>query len=204
MDSEKAPTGDFPGGIGDEPEEWRHHGFLVGSSGAIEARFVGHHRSIGDPAGDQNIDRDGGAAEVLRHDRAERLERCLGWAVGRGAGIKHRAEACRDVDDPTSALAHHLGHDRIRERQGCRRVHRDIPAPLIGRDLPELEGALPAIRPDGARADPGVVDEDVDAAEPGSHGLGDLVGCRVVGQVRLNGEQLRRFALLTRACCEGL
>jgi hypothetical protein len=47
-------------------------------------------------------------------------------------------------------------------------MDRDKAAPLIGRDLPELEGTLPAVRSDGARADPGVVDEDIDAAEPGA------------------------------------
>src|SRR5712675_2262056 len=51
------------------------------------------------PTGDEDVDGDPGAVEVLRHDRAERLERRLGWAVGRGAGIQHRAEACRNVDD---------------------------------------------------------------------------------------------------------
>ena len=64
-------------------------------------------------------------------------------------------------------------------------MDRDEAAPLIGRDLPELEGALPAIQSDGARADPGVVNEDVDAAEPGARGFGDLIDGGVVGQIRL-------------------
>jgi hypothetical protein len=68
-------------------------------------------------------------------------------------------------------------------------VNRDEAAPLIGRNLPELEGALPTIRSDCARADPGVVDEDVDAAEPGSRGFGDLIDRGVVGRIRLDGEQ---------------
>ena len=72
-------------------------------------------------------------------------------------------------------------------------MNRDEAAPLIGRDLPELEGALPAIRSDGARADPGVVDEDVDAAEPGSRGLGDLIDRGVAGQIRLDGEEIVPF-----------
>jgi hypothetical protein len=55
-------------------------------------------------------------------------------------------------------------------------VDRDEAAPLIGRDLPELEWALPTVRTDRARADPGVVDEDVDAAEPGARGFSDLIG----------------------------
>ena len=57
------------------------------SFASIEARFVGDHRSVGDPTGDEDVDGDPGAIEVLRHDRAERLERGLGWAVGRGARI---------------------------------------------------------------------------------------------------------------------
>jgi hypothetical protein len=35
---------------------------------------VGNHRSVGDPAGDQHVDRDTGSIKVFRHDRAERLE----------------------------------------------------------------------------------------------------------------------------------
>jgi hypothetical protein len=38
---------------------------------------VGHHRRVGDPAGHQNVDGHTGTVEVLRHDRAERLECCL-------------------------------------------------------------------------------------------------------------------------------
>jgi hypothetical protein len=64
MDSEKAPTGDFPGDIGDEPEEWRHHYFWLDQLGAIEARFVGDHRSVGDPTGDEDVDGNPGAVQV--------------------------------------------------------------------------------------------------------------------------------------------
>jgi hypothetical protein len=77
MDSEKAPTGDFPGSIGDEPNQRRRHDLRLDHLGAIEARVVGHHRRVGDPAGHQNVDGHTGTVEVLRHDRAERLECCL-------------------------------------------------------------------------------------------------------------------------------
>jgi hypothetical protein len=87
------------------------------------------------PPGEQNIDRHSGTVEVFCHDRAERLERGLGGPVGRGAGIQHRAEAGHNVDDPAPALAHHLGHDSVRQRPRCCRVDRDKPAPLIGRDF---------------------------------------------------------------------
>ena len=83
-------------------------------------------------------------------------------------------------------------------------MNRDEAAPLIGRNLPELEGALPTIRSDCAWADPGVVHEDIDAAEPGARGFGDLIGRGVIGQIRLDGEQIGRLALLTRACRKGL
>ena len=66
MHAKKAPTGDFPGSLGDEPEEWRHHYFWLDHLGAIEARFFRHHRSVGDPTGDQDVDGDPGAVEVLR------------------------------------------------------------------------------------------------------------------------------------------
>jgi hypothetical protein len=44
-------------------------------------------------------------------------------------------------------------------------MDRDKAAPLI-RDLPEFERTLPAVRPDRTGADAGVVDENIDAAEP--------------------------------------
>jgi transposase len=50
----------------------------------------------------------------------------------------------------------------------------------------------------------GVVDEDVDAAVPGSRGLGDLIDRGVVGQIRLDGEQFGRLSLLTRGRRKGL
>ena len=133
------------------------------------------------PPGDQHVDRDTGSIKVLRHDRAERLERRLGWPVGRGTGVQHRAEAGRDVDDPSPTLAHHLGHDGIRQRQRCGRVNRDEAAPLIGRNLPELEGAPPTVWTDCSRANTGVVDEDVDAAEQGARGFGGLIAPGVAG-----------------------
>jgi hypothetical protein len=48
---------------------------------------------------------------------------------------------------------------------------------------------------------PALFDEDVDAAEPGSGGPGDLIGRGVIGQIRLDGEQIGRLALL--ACAGG-
>jgi len=62
-------------------------------------------------------------------------------------------------------------------------VDRDKAAPLIRGDLPEFEWALPAVRPDCPWADPGIVDQDVDAAEPIAGGFGDLPGRGVVGQI---------------------
>jgi hypothetical protein len=78
-------------------------------------------------------------------------------------------------------------------------VNRDKAAPLIRRDLPELERALPAVRPNGAWPDPGIVDEDVDAAEPTARGFGDLLGRGIVGQIGLDDEQVVRLSLLTSA-----
>ena len=51
-------------------------------------------------------------------------------------------------------------------------VHRNEAAPLIGRDLPEFEGTLPAVRPDCSRADAGIVHQNVDASEPIAGGFG--------------------------------
>jgi hypothetical protein len=66
-------------------------------------------------------------------------------------------------------------------------VDGDKAAPLIRRDLPEFERALPAVRPDCTWADPGVVDEDVDAAKLAARGFGDCVRRRLVGQIGSDG-----------------
>jgi hypothetical protein len=78
-------------------------------------------------------------------------------------------------------------------------VDRDEAAPLIGRNLQEFDRAVPTIRSDCAWADPGVVDEDIDAAEPGSRGADDLIGRGVTGQVGLDGEEIVPLSLLTGA-----
>jgi len=114
------------------------------------------------------------------------------------SGVQHRAEAGGDIDDPAPALAHHLGHDRVCERPRRCRVHRDKAAPLIGRDLPEFERALPTIRADRARTDPGIVDKDVDAPKPGAGSSGDLIGCGVAAQIPLDGEQFGGLSLFAR------
>ena len=95
------------------------------------------------------------------------------------------AQAGRDIDDAAPASAHHFGHNRIRERQRCRRVYCDEAAPLIGSDLPELERPLPTIRSNCTRTNAGIVDQDVNASEPIAGGLGDLPGRDVVGQIGL-------------------
>jgi hypothetical protein len=69
MHAKKAPTGDFPGRIGDEPYERRRHDLRLDHLRAIETRIIGHHGSVGDPAGDEDVPCDAGAIEVLRHDR---------------------------------------------------------------------------------------------------------------------------------------
>jgi len=107
-------------------------------------------------------------------------------------------QAGRGIDDAAPALAHHFGHDRVRQSERRRRVDRDKAAPLVRRDLPKFERALPAIRSNCTGANPGVVDEDVDAAEPVAGGLTDLPGRGVAGQIGLNGEQVAGLALLTR------
>ena len=65
MDSEKPSTGDFPGGIRDEPKERRHHHLRLDHLGAIEAR-LGHHRRVRYAGEDQDIDGDAGAVEMRR------------------------------------------------------------------------------------------------------------------------------------------
>jgi hypothetical protein len=61
MYSEEAPARHFPGCIGDTPEERRHHNLGLDQLGAIEARFIGDHRRVGHPAGNEHVDGDAGA-----------------------------------------------------------------------------------------------------------------------------------------------
>jgi hypothetical protein len=51
-------------------------------------------------------------------------------------------------------------------------------------------------------ADPGIVDEDVNAAKLAAGGFSDLIGRGIVGQIHLNGEQLVGLSLLTSARCK--
>ena len=81
MNAKKAPAGDFPSGIGDKPQEGRHHNLGLDQLGAIEARFVRDHWGIRHPAWDQDIHRHPGALKVLRLDSAQRFERRLGRSV---------------------------------------------------------------------------------------------------------------------------
>ncbi len=75
-------------------------------------------------------------------------------------------------------------------------MDRDKAAPLIGSDLPEFERALPAVGPDCPWADPGVVDEDVDGAEPIAGGFSDLLDRGIAGKIGLDGEQFGPLSLL--------
>ena len=155
-------------------------------------------RGVRYPARDQDVNGHSSTVQILRHNRAERLECGLGGSVSRGAGVQHRAQTGCDVDDPSPALAHHVGHDRVRQGQRCSCVDRDKSAPLIGRDLPDFLSRGKAIRSNCTGANPGVVDEDVDAAEPIAGRFGDLLGGGVAGQIGWYGEQVVRVALLIR------
>src|SRR6202030_3052553 len=109
--------------------------------GAIKTCFVGDHRRVRYPAGNQHVDRDPGPVEVLRHNRAERLECCLGRAVGWEAQIYHRAEAGRDIDDPTPSLAHHRIISPIGYKSECAgAVNRHARWLLTGFDRGDLDG----------------------------------------------------------------
>ncbi len=83
---EKAPAGDVVSTVRYEPDQRRRHDLRLDQLGAVEARLIRNHRRVGHPARDQNIDGHPGAVEVLRHDRAERLERGLGGAVSQVTG----------------------------------------------------------------------------------------------------------------------
>ena len=78
MHAKKASVGDLPGSVGNEPDRRCYHDFRLDQLGAIEACLIGNHRSIGRAAGNEDADSDAGTLEILRHNRAERLERSLG------------------------------------------------------------------------------------------------------------------------------
>jgi hypothetical protein len=95
--------------------------------------------------------------------------------------------------------AYHLRRRDLDRGLRLGRSSGDKAAPLIGSDLPELERPLPAIRPDCTGADTGVVEKNIDAAEPITSRLSDLLGRGIVGQIRLDCEEVGSLALLTRA-----
>ena len=70
MNAKKAPTGDFPCGIGDEPEQRRHHNLRLDQLGAIEPGFIRDHGVFVTPPGTKDIYGDPGAVQILRHNRA--------------------------------------------------------------------------------------------------------------------------------------
>jgi hypothetical protein len=102
---------------------------------------------------------------------------------------QHRAQAGRDVDDTPEAAPYHRRRDQPCQAEAGRRVHRDEPAPLRGRHLPEADRARAVVAAQRGHADPVIVDEDVDTAEAAFHRHDGLL-CRTLdAQVAGEGEK---------------
>ena len=64
MDPEKPSTGDFPGGIRDEPEERRRHDLWLDRAGSVKPASSEIIGVLVNSAGDQDVDGDAGAVEI--------------------------------------------------------------------------------------------------------------------------------------------
>ena len=78
-------------------------------------------------------------------------------------------------------------------------MNRGEQPPLLRRDLPEPDRVLPVVAADRRLPDPGVVDQDVDRAEPLARRRDDFVDGVVARQIGLDRQQRRLLALLAGA-----
>src|SRR5207248_7785723 len=77
-------------------------------------------------------------------------------------------------------------------------MDRDELAPLVGGDIPEAQRLLPIARAQRRLPDPGIVDQDVDRAEPAASLPDDVGDSGLAAQIGLDRQQVRLPALLTR------
>src|SRR6266576_3356049 len=120
-----------------------------------DARRVGEHE-----AGRDGVHGDAERPELVRGLAREADLARLGACVRLDSGEADAAARARgDVDDPSVACRLHPGHDRPRADEGALQVRVDDSLPVLVRDLLERTADLTY---DAA----GVVDEDVDRADP--------------------------------------
>ena len=110
----------------------------------------------GDPPGSDRVAPGAVHAQVDRHRAGHAVEACLGSAIGRMTRVRGEAFDGADVDDAPAAAPPHVRYSGLGEEQGCSQVDGEHELPLVQPDVGD--GAL--------EHDPGVVDEDSNAAEP--------------------------------------
>src|SRR5207248_11027425 len=76
-------------------------------------------------------------------------------------------------------------------------MDRDELAPLVGGDIPEAQRLLPIARAQRRLPDPGIVDQDVDRAEPAASLPDDVGDSGLAAQIGLDRHQVRLSDLLT-------
>ena len=114
-----------------------------------------------------------------------------------GSGAVHRVELGRDIDDAAPAALHHAAGDAARQSIAGEVIGRDDVFDDVVADLPEMLHCRPAIarRIDVGEGQPGIVDQDIDPAEPilrrSDHAIAFL-GMAQIGNQRVHAASQRR------------
>ena len=127
--------------------------------------LVGNHPRGGRPAGKQDVGRDRRAGQVGGHHPGQGLDSGAGGSVGDEAAAGHRLVAHRDRDHPSAARAQHARDHLPGDQERPGRLGLQHVAKGGGRHLPEWLRLRHEPRVDGPHPDPGVVDQEVQAAE---------------------------------------
>src|SRR5690349_23389617 len=154
------------GGAGREPDDGRPHDGRVEPGGLhLVRRVVRGHAGAGRAPGEQQVHVDAGTGQVGRHDVGERLGGGAGRAVRGETAAPHGGVADRDVDDLAVSGAEQVRDDGLGDQEVADDVRLEQVAEAVRADLPEGGRVGHEARVDRTHADPGVVDQNVDAAE---------------------------------------
>src|ERR1700730_17391600 len=189
------------GGGRDEPQQrWQYH---LGLQQRIAGKgsLCRYHRCVDRTARYDHVDRHTGAFEIGGHDRTQRLRRGFARPIRRRSTVPHCAETGRDVDDATPLPINHRLDHCAAEKKNRVCVYRDCPGPLAWRHFVELGRMSVIIRPHLSLPDTGVVDEDIDPAEPLLHLCSQFYGVEI-GQVCDEPLELRSGGDLLPESCE--
>ena len=127
------------------------------------------------PPGQQHVHADPGAGEVRLHDPREGLRAGPGRAIGDEAPPAHGGVVHGDVDDASPAGLEQMGDHSPRDQEVAGQVGGDHVREAAMADLPEGLRVGEEAGVDTAHAQPGVVHQDIEPAQP-LQGLGDPPG----------------------------